>query len=150
MYQKLSAKVDKVSYNAAKDMTMVLYPSCKDEDAWDPINVAMYKNCSDQISISSSVIQEHIGNIELYSANHNREMLIQTELEQILENIQLDPNTAQGLESAIAYIEKESLTSNQTLTCIEIDGCLEVKREVLIRLKMIEWGIYGLGAASAG
>ena len=150
MYQKLSAKVDKVSYNAAKNMTMALYPTCKNEDAWDPVNVEMYNKCTDEISRSSSVIQESIGNIELYSANRNGEMLVQTELEQILEDIKLDPNTAKGLEFAIAHIEKESATSNQSLTCIEIDGCLVVKREVVIRLKMIEWGIYGLGTASAG
>ena len=28
MYQELSAKVDKASYNAAMNMTMILYPKC--------------------------------------------------------------------------------------------------------------------------
>ena len=33
--------------------------------------------------------------------------------------------------------------------CIE-RHCLEVTREVVIRLKMIEWGLFGLGSASTG
>ena len=33
--------------------------------------------------------------------------------------------------------------------CIE-KHCLEITREVVVRLKMIEWGYFGLGTASAG
>ena len=39
--------------------------------------------------------------------------------------------------------------ASDSRVCIE-RHCLEVTREVVIRLKMIEWGLFGLGSASAG
>ena len=39
--------------------------------------------------------------------------------------------------------------ASESQVCIE-RHCLEVTREVVIRLKMIEWGLFGLGSASAG
>ena len=39
--------------------------------------------------------------------------------------------------------------ASESQVCIEIH-CLEVTREVVIRLKMIEWGLFGLGSASTG
>ena len=38
---------------------------------------------------------------------------------------------------------------SESQVCIE-RHCLEVTREVVIRLKMIEWGLFGLGSASTG
>ena len=150
MYQELSAKVDKVSYNAAVNMTMSLFPLCNNISAWDTANVKQYQECTAQISRSSSVIRESIDDIEIFSVNRNGNMSIQTELEQILEDIALGPRPAKGFEHAIAYIKNVSSPSNHSLPCSEIKGCLEGTREVVIRLKMINWGMHGLGAASAG
>ena len=85
MYQELSAKVDKVSYNAAVNMTMLLFPLCNNISAWDTANVKQYQDCTSQISRSSSVIQENIDAIEIFSVNHTVEVSIQTKFEQILE-----------------------------------------------------------------
>ena len=150
MYQELSAKVDKVSYNAAVNMTMSLYSLCNNISAWDPANVKQYQECTAQISRSSPAIRDSFNDIELFSLNRNGEMSIQTEFEQILQDIELEPRATKGLEHAIAFIKNASSPSNHSLPCFEIKGCLEGSREVVIRLKMINLGMYGLGAASAG
>ena len=79
MYQELSAKVDKVSYNAAVNMTMSFYPLCANISAWDTANVNQYQECTAQISNSSSLIQENIDDIEIFSVNRNANISIQTE-----------------------------------------------------------------------
>ena len=128
-----------------------LYPNCKNSSAWDSENQALYQECTNQIIRSNRLIQKSINSIELFSAYPNQEMTFQTELEQILEEIEVDPGTTNGLKIALAYIENKTMaTSNQSMPCIEIEGCLERTREVLIGLQLIEWGIHGLGAASVG
>ena len=122
MYQELSAKVDKVTYVAAMNMTMDLYANCKDLSAWDPVNVEKYQKCTNQISGSSSVIQESMSNIEIFTVSRSKKISFQIELEQILEDIELDPRASNGLEHAIAYIRNVSSTSNQSLSCIDIVG----------------------------
>ena len=144
LFQELSANVDKVSYNAALNMTMALYPLCRQISAWDPANIIQYHDCTTQISNSRSVIQENMEHIERFSVNH-KNMSIQMELEQILEDV----DTAKGLTHAIAYIKKHSMNSNLPFSCLGIDGCLKATREVIIRLKMIDGGIFGLGTQSS-
>ena len=56
-----------------------------------------------------------------------------------------------GLQKALEYIKNVSSVSEQhDLSCLEMIICLETEREVVIRLKMLEWGLFGLGEASAG
>jgi len=148
MYQELSAKVDKVTYIGAMNMTKDLYPNCKDSDAWNPVNVEKYLSCTNQISGSSFAIQESMSNIEIFTVSRSEKISI--ELEKILDDIELDPRATNRLEYAIANIRNVSSTSNESFSCIDTVGCLEETREVLIRLKMIEWGLYDLGGASAG
>ena len=52
----------------------------------------------------------------------------------------------------IIYIKNISfsLSNYHSLTCLEIDGCLEGKRELVIRLDMLKRGMYGMEKASAG
>ena len=54
------------------------------------------------------------------------------------------------LENAIANIKNESSSSNLSLPCFEIEGCLEGTRELIIRLEMLKRGMYDLEKASAG
>ena len=146
LFQELSANVDKVSYNAALNMTMAIYPLCRQISAWDPANIIQYHDCTTQISNSSSVIRENMEHIERFSVNHNENTSLQMELEQILEDV----DTAKGPKHAMAYIREHSINSNQSFSCLGIDGCLKATREVIIRLKMIDGGIFGLGTGSAG
>ena len=52
--------------------------------------------------------------------------------------------------SSIEYIKNTSSVSQHVVSCLETSDCLETKREVVVRLKMIEWGLLGLGEATAG
>ena len=149
MFQKLSANVDKTSYQAAMDIMMALYPKCDNILAWEPSNTEAYKNCTNQIIRSSTKIQNNFRLIESYSMNQNGTISIQAELEQILEDVELKTNPSKGIEKVLAYIENESWIASHSQPCFE-KQCLEAIREVLIRLKLIEWGIFGLGTASTG
>ena len=109
MYQELSAKVDKVSYNAAMNALMSLYSKCKSSHAWDPDNIIKYQECTNQISSSHSLIKENIHTFKLFYVNREKEMSLQSELEQILEDIELQLDTSQGLEQVIAYIQNSTM-----------------------------------------
>ena len=56
MYQELSKKVDKISYNAAVDLMMIHHDECKDSRAWDSANVNLFETCTNAISKSSSKV----------------------------------------------------------------------------------------------
>ena len=84
MYQQLSAKVERVSYNAAKKKTMALYKSCNDKSAWDIEKVEKYQKCTDQISKSNHRIQENIDYIKMFSVNNNDDISIHNNLGRIL------------------------------------------------------------------
>ena len=67
-----------------------------------------------------------------------------------MEEIKVQPNPSNGLEQAITYIKNLTKISKQCSSCINVTKGLEETREVVVRLKMMEWGIFGLGEASAG
>ena len=135
MYQELSTKVDKVSYNIVVNMMMALFSTCNDKSAWDPKNTEKYQNCTKQISASRRHIQKNFKNVEFFSMNYHG--TIHTEVEKILEEIDLNPKAGKGLERMLSYLRNASSPANNSLPCSEIEGCLEGTREVVIRLKMI-------------
>ena len=51
---------------------------------------------------------------------------------------------------AIRFLTNSLKSSTETLSCSKVVGCLERMREVVIRLKMITWGLYGLSQVPAG
>ena len=83
MYQELSTKVDKVSYNIVVNMMMASFSTCNDKSAWDPKNTENYQNCTKQISASRRHIQENFKNVEFFSMNYHG--TIHTEMEKILD-----------------------------------------------------------------
>ena len=131
MYQELSTKVDKVSYNIVVNMMMASFSTCNDKSAWDPKNTEKYQNCTKHISASRRHIQENFKNVEFFSMNYHG--TIHTEVEKILE----ETKAGKGLERMLSYLRKASSPANNSLSCSEIEGCLEGTREVVIRLKMI-------------
>ena len=94
--------------------------------------------------------KENIADIQIFAVHHNTSLPIQIQLEQVTEDVIIRPDLSKGLEKAIEYIKNVSLTSQHLPSCSESIGCLENTREVLVRLKMLEWGLFGLGQATAG
>ena len=107
MFQKLSANVDKTSYQAAMDIMMALYPKCDNVLAWEPSNAEAYKNCTNQIIRSNTKIQNNFQLIQSYSMNQNGTISIQAELEQVLEDVEVETNPSKGLEQVLTYIRNE-------------------------------------------
>ena len=97
------------------------------------------------------MIQKDIGAIEQFSVQRNSSMSVQDELMKNLEGIDLDLTGTKSLEHSINYIKMMSTNFPPLiLSRPQIEGCLEQTREVVIHLKMIQWGIYGLGTFTSG
>ena len=77
-------------------------------------------------------------------------MTMQVELEQDLEKYSIKDDPSVALEYAISKIEDVSAFNTHFTECDKQENCTRDTREVVVRLKMIEWGIFGLGTASAG
>ena len=122
MYQELSKKVDKISYKAAMDLTITHYDECKSTEAWDPANVSVYQRCTNEISKSSSKIHVNLNKIEIYCMHRKRDMSIQVELEQILEDVELDPDTTNSIDLVLSYIGNIPPRSSKNLSCSEVEG----------------------------
>ena len=85
--------------------------------------------------------------LELFSIKRNTKTPLRIELEQILEDIEPDFKATNRLEHAISHIRNTSQISNLSLLSSDLKGCLEALRELIVRLKMLEWG---LGGGTAG
>ena len=117
MFQKLSAKVDNTSYQAAVNLAKASYPFCDNILAWEPSYVKEFKNCTNQIVGSNNKIQGNNKFIEYYSMNHTGTMTIQAELEQVLEDVDLEPNPSKGLDQVLDFIKTQSLIKGEAKNC---------------------------------
>ena len=77
---------------------------------------------------------------------------IESMVGQLLEDVVLSPKDSDGLESSVLFFKKASsdYTNSSAIACTETQGCQKIVRDVILQLKVIEWGIYGLGESSAG
>ena len=67
-----------------------------------------------------------------------------------MEDVDLKPDDSAGLETAINHIKKVSYLISDTdqYPCNATNGCLEKVRELVMQIKMAEWGLFGLGEVS--
>ena len=65
-----------------------------------------------------------------------------------MKEIDIESDFKTNIRVAIAHFKNVSLPS--TLSCFEINRCLEIVREVILRLKLIEWGGLGHKVSNAG
>ena len=61
-----------------------------------------------------------------------------------------DARLAAGLESAINHIKKvgSNITRTDDYKCTKENGCLVQVRELVLQIKMSEWGLFGIGEVS--
>ena len=67
-----------------------------------------------------------------------------------MEDVELsveDARLAAGLESAINHIKKavSNILNTDDLKCEKDNGCLEQVRDLVLQIKMSEWGLFGIG-----
>ena len=147
MFLNISSEVTKGAIEAANKIIMRKYPFCGKYISWDILNSDLYKNCTREIGASDPQIFAVINEIEIlakhteYSAN---------DLWLSLEGIE-DPEEraeSQKLETAINEIKQLSTNLTATTPCQGV--CLKTMRDIIIQLKLIQWGYYGPAEASAG
>ena len=127
-----------------------LHLSCSTTSAWNIENVLEYESCTSQISLSNTRIFGNLPDIQVFAVNHDTTLPLNIQLELVTEDVEISPDLSKGLEKAIEYIKNVSSTSPHFPICAEKVGCMKNTREVVVRLKMIEWGLFGLGQATSG
>ena len=149
VYNIFSEEVNEATYSAIIHLMKTLYPSCKGFRAWNPTFVEEYKKCTYKIIEESTfAIKDNTDTIQLFALNIFRGRSIKTEFDKILKDIDIENDFKMNIKVAIAHFEKVSLPS--TLSCFKINRCLEIVREVILRLKLIEWGVLGHKVSNAG
>ena len=150
MLKELSTRINGQYYQAAVKRIKGTHLSCDNNDAWNQEIVEKYHNCTIEIIESSKEIGYNIKAIEFYAINHSGTKSIEANIDEVLEDIEFEPNPSKAFNQAMKFITDAFVPSSEILSCFKIDGCLERTREVVIRLKMIQWGLYGLGQVPAG
>ena len=150
MLKELSTRINREYYQAAVKRIKGMHLSCDNNDAWDQAMVEKHHNCTIEIIESSREIGYNIKAIELYAINYSGTKSIEAEFNKVLEDVEFEPNPSKAFNQAIKFITDAFVPTSKISTCFKIDGCLERIREVVIRLKMIQWGLYGLGQVPAG
>ena len=136
--------------DAATNLTKAEYSNCKLDVAWQDSSSLQYQDCTTEISQSNARIYGNLQAIEVFAANNTfSNLAIQKHLGESIEDVKLGPYGSDGLEVAINHIKNESSIS-AAVVCYEINGCIETTRYIVIQLKMIEWGLFGLGEAMPG
>ena len=149
IYKTFTEEVDKATYSAIIHLMKKFYPSCKSFRAWNPTFVEEYKKCTNNIIEESTFsIKDNTDTIQLFALSIFRGLSIKTEFDKVLKDIDIEDDFKMNIKVAIAHFEKVSLPS--TLSCLEINRCLEIMREVILRLKLIEWGGLGHKVSNAG
>ena len=150
-YDNFSEQVDKTTYKATINHMKTLYPSCKSFLAWNPVYVEEYQNCTNEIiKESTTAIKENIDIIQHFAMEILRGKSIKIEFKKILSVINAENDIKSHIKLAIAHIKNETSSSTESLSCSEIDMCLEIIREVILRLKLIEVGGFGPTVSNAG
>ena len=108
IFNELSTKVDKVTYNAGVNIIMSLYENCNNSKAWNSANVERYQRCTNQISKSNPVIERSMSHIESFAVNCCTNMSLYTKLEQILEDIEFDSKAVNRLVNVVSYIRNKT------------------------------------------
>ena len=150
MLKELTSRINHEYYQAAVKRIKVMHPSCDNDDAWNQAIVEKYQKCTYGIVDSSRDISYNIKAIVFYAANKGGAKSIEAEFDEVLEDVEFEPNPSKAFNQVMKFITDAYVSSSETLSCFKIDGCLEKIREVVIRLKMIQWGLYGLGQVPAG
>ena len=126
-----------------------IHPKCSMDEAWSVRNISIFEECTAEIIASNARIKYVLPKIQAITQSNNLTINLQAEITQLLEDVELNPYANDGLEVAIAYIEKK-ITRHLPVTCSEVQGCLESTRKIVVQLKMIEWRLFGIGEATAG
>ena len=150
MYHQFAARVDKYTYASAMKLTMTRYPACEKLGLLNQANITKVSNCINQIIANSSQsIRSNIDHIKTYALNQFGTTSIQTDFDKILGNINIEAGSKKQVEDALVQIRNVSLISTDASSCFEDHNCLERTLEVIMRLKLIEFGYIRHRSSSA-
>lgn len=150
MFRNLSSTVTKEAVDGAVEVFKTIYPKCSNDFAWDIANLALYTDCSQEISASSPQIFSILDDIEQVAKQTGYSAYdIWMSLEAS------DPNQDHldnsKLNLAITKIKEMSAQNSESNTQASCEqDCLMAMRDIIIQLKLIQLGYYGPAEATAG
>ena len=133
--------------NAAKLMKRH-FPSCRKNSAWDINDNSGYNNCTHQIGASNPQILDAMDHIERVAKDVK---YLPNDIWLTLEEFDHyeGRHDSRAVEAAVNQI-KHMDTGNFTAAMLCNENCLERSRNIVIQLKLIEWGYYGTAEATGG
>ena len=151
MYHELSIKAMDVAILKAKHIIQRLYPGCSSDEAWKEYRISEFSGCNEELRASTPWIRDILSDIETLSSNYmNSTMPLQTQIDQLMGDIDRSPFGSDALETAIHFIKKSSALVPESISCSQISGCQEMARKIVLQLKLFEWEVLGLGDSTAG
>ena len=120
-------------------------------------NSDIYQNCTQSISQTHNGISDIFECVEYYAANTMDpnvvlETIMAKEFDRsLLEEIYLSPlQSEDGLDAAIRFFKKPKICNNTGIICSDHTICQIAARKIVLQLKMMEWGIFGVADSPAG
>ena len=147
IFKEISSKVTQKAIDGAIKIITRTYLYCVSHDAWDVSNSIYFNGCTMEIASSDPQILAAINNIEKI-AQHNQYSASAIWL--LYEEIDFyqEDHASKSLEVAVDAINEIAGNLQSTSFCQE--NCLKTMREIVVQLKLIQWGYYGNAEATAG
>lgn len=138
------------AFKKLKDILMETHSKCSKEKAWKENNQVKFIACTQQIIARSWVAQVY-ADVEKFAVNqYNSTLSAEIQIGQALEDAHKTASSSNGLTLAVAYIRDHSGSAVPEDACSLLPGCLNTVRRILLQLKMIDLGIFGLADSLPG
>ena len=124
------------------------FPLCRKNSAWDITDTFEYNNCTYQIGASNPQILAAMEDIAKIAKD---EQYLPNDIWLSLEEFDHheEGHNSRALETAVKQIQLIG-GGNLTLDVLCQENCIERLRNIIIQLKLIEWGYYGTAEATGG
>ena len=149
-YHEISTKALEPAFKKLKNILMETHSKCSKEKAWKENNQLKFIACTEQI-INRSWVEQVFADIKKFAVNqYNSTPSAEIQIGQALEDAYKTASKSNGLDLATAYIRDHSGSAVSDNACSLLPGCLSTVRKIVLQLKMIDLGIFGLADSLPG
>ena len=148
MLHDISAKVNQEVLESTAAIMKRTFSSCQKDSAWDISDISDYNNCTHQIGASNPQILAAMGHIEKIAKN---DKYLPNDIWLSLEGFDHheEGHNSRALETAVSQI-KHMQNGHLTSSMLCQEDRLAKLRNIIMQLKLIEWGYYGTAEATGG
>ena len=145
---QISSKVNQEVLESTAKIMKRTFSSCRKDSAWDITDPSEYHNCTYQIGASNPQILAAMDHIEKIAKD---DQYLPNDIWLSLEEFDHheERHNSRALETAVNQI-KHMQNDNLTSLMLCQEDCLAKLRNIIMQLKLIEWGYYGTADATGG